>query len=78
VQESLHQANADVDIVGLLSGDGMTCRFEYQGLAEVVEASKLLNPHFREGFVVCDHRFNRLKVRPAAAFSSLPSPSSPR
>jgi hypothetical protein len=29
----------------------------------VTEAAKGINPHFREGFVVCDHRFNRLKVR---------------
>ncbi|ELR24512.1 RNA ligase (ATP), putative [Acanthamoeba castellanii str. Neff] len=37
--------------------------FEFKSLAEVTEAAKGINPHFREGFVVCDHRFNRLKIK---------------
>lgn len=41
-------------------------RFEYKSLPEVVDAAKTLNPHFREGFVVCDHRFNRVKVSTCA------------
>jgi hypothetical protein len=37
--------------------------FEYSSLDEVVEAARSLDPHAREGFVVCDRNFNRVKVK---------------
>jgi len=36
--------------------------FEFKSIEEVLEASKKLNPAYAEGFVIRDHKFQRVKV----------------
>ena len=38
-------------------------RYEYHSIEEVKEAAAVLDPSFREGFVVCDQHFNRVKIK---------------
>ncbi|MBC8112590.1 MAG: 2'-5' RNA ligase, partial [Verrucomicrobia bacterium] len=37
--------------------------FPFQNLAQVLEAGREINPMKQEGFVICDEKFNRVKVK---------------